>query len=158
MVKQRLNRFVSLLVAILLVGAAACTESNTGQIATPETPTPIPPTIICQDGSKVVQSEYEALLALSPLNNDSASDYPFYWIVAECANQHVTAISWNNMEGETLPPQIGSFPNLIALTILGENLSSLPPEIGNLTNLTGLGLSSNTSLTSLPPEIGNLNK
>src|SRR5690606_37084868 len=64
--------------------------------APPITSPPTPPTIICQDGSRVVQSEYEALLALPPPANSSAADNSFAWLIAECTNQHVISISWHH--------------------------------------------------------------
>jgi Leucine-rich repeat (LRR) protein len=54
-----------------------------------------------------------------------------------------------------LPPEIGSLPNLMELTVSHNQLTTLPPEIANLKKLVSLNVASNR-ITQLPIEIGQM--
>lgn len=57
-----------------------------------------------------------------------------------------------------IPPEIGEFPNLHGLSLLGNNLSgSIPPEVGQLTNLITLNFGYNNLTGLIPPELARLN-
>lgn len=69
--------------------------------------------------------------------------------------KNIKAISLMGLDVREIPPEIGELKNLESLKILDCNLRSIPPEIGNLSQLQRLGVAHN-NLTSLPKEIGNL--
>lgn len=57
-----------------------------------------------------------------------------------------------------IPPEIGEFPNLHVLSLLGNHLSgSIPPEVGQLTNLVSLNFGFNNLTGVIPPELARLN-
>lgn len=119
--------------------------------------------------SQVVQSDYEALVALynatdgDNWHNNSNWDITNNtvdnnWYGLEVTDQRVVKITLlqNNLTGQ-LPPEIGNLTALEQLLLSANNLTgSIPPEIGNLTELELLYLSVNELTGEVPAELGNL--
>ncbi|KAK3444677.1 hypothetical protein EUGRSUZ_A00885 [Eucalyptus grandis] len=68
-------------------------------------------------------------------------------------------LSLNKDLNGSIPPQLGSLPNLNTLILAGCGLSgSIPDELGNLTELTFLALNSNNFRGNIPASLGKLSK
>ncbi len=70
-------------------------------------------------------------------------------------NGHVTFLDMSHRGLTSVPPELGNFPALTELQLIGNQLTSVPPELGNLPALTTLRLDYN-QLTAVPLEIGRL--
>ncbi|KAF4381392.1 hypothetical protein G4B88_029747 [Cannabis sativa] len=91
----------------------------------------------------------------NPSSSSSSSFCSFSGVTCNNNQSRVTSLNITNLPlfGH-LPPQIGSFTNLVNLTIAGNNLTgTLPAEMAKLTSLKILNISNNLFSGNFPGEI-----
>jgi len=125
-----------------------------------------------EDTARIVaySPDRAALVALYRATGGPFWDYRWNWLTdrplqswfgvrvnkdARVVRLHVAV---NNLRG-TIPPELGSLPELFHLSLEGNDLvGTIPPELGNLSKLENLQLDGAGLTGTIPPQLGNLSK
>ena len=134
----------------------------------PATPVPTPTITIPEPHPHLLESEYNALVALYIATNGPAWKNNENWL-----NSRIIIGEWhgvlayqrkvieinlsnNGLTGE-LPPELGDFSGLKRLDLSGNELTGeIPPGLGNVATLENLDLSGNELTGEIPAGLGNL--